>query len=107
MLTKISYKVLLPSLVQVHCSVFDAIFWKMFHIFIFRRTKANVRNFYFGGGGGGGSILYIKHNNQQCNAKAILKKKIYPCETWSDLIYIYEFDNAITFTHQIFRYYIF
>ena len=85
MLTKISYKVLLPSLVQVHCSVFDAIFWKMFHIFIFRGTKANATNFFFGGGGGGGggggSILYIKHNNQQCNVKAILKKKIYPCET--------------------------
>ena len=77
MLTKISYKVLLPSLVQVHCSVFDAIFWKMFHIFIFRGTKANATNFYFGGGGGGGgSILYIKHNNQQCNVKAIFWKKM-------------------------------
>ena len=48
------------------------------------------------------SILYIKHpnkhNNQQFNVKAILKKKISnACQTWSDLISIYEFDNAITF----------
>ena len=48
------------------------------------------------------SILYIthpnKHNNEQFNVKAILQKKdSNPCQTWSDLIYIYEFDNAITF----------
>ena len=50
------------------------------------------------------SILYIrhpnKHNNQQFNVKAILqqkKKDSDPCQTWSDLIYIYEFDNVITF----------
>ena len=51
------------------------------------------------------SIFYIKHynkhNNQQCNIKAIMKKKdSNPCVTWSDLIYIYKFDNKITFKHQ-------
>ena len=48
------------------------------------------------------SLLYIthpnKHNNQQFNVKAILQKKdSNSCQTWSDLIYRYEFDNAITF----------
>ena len=48
------------------------------------------------------SILYIthpnKHNNQQFNVKAILEKKdSNPCQTLSDLTYIYEFDNAISF----------
>ena len=42
-----------------------------------------------------------KYNNQQFNEKAILQKKrfqpINPCQTWGDLIYIYKFDNAITF----------
>ena len=51
------------------------------------------------------SILYLKHpnkhNNHQFNVKAILKKKdSNPFKTWSDLICIYEFDNAITFKHQ-------
>ena len=40
-----------------------------------------------------------KHNDQEFNVKAILQKKkdSNPCQTWSDLIYIYEFDNAIIF----------
>ena len=28
------------------------------------------------------------------------KKDSNPCVTWSDLIYIYKFDNKITFKHQ-------
>ena len=49
------------------------------------------------------SILYVTHpnkdNNQQFNVKAILQKKkgFNPCQTWSELICIYELDNAITF----------
>ena len=43
----------------------------------------------------------FKHNNEQFNVKAILQKKknkdSNPCHTWSDLIYINKFDNAITF----------
>ena len=39
-----------------------------------------------------------KHNDQEFNVKAILQKKdSNPCQTWSDLINIYKFDNAITF----------
>ena len=45
--------------------------------------------------------LYVKHrnkhDNQQFNVKAILKKRFQ--STWSDLIYMYEFDNSITFKH--------
>ena len=48
------------------------------------------------------SILYVKHpnkhNNRQCSINAIFfKKESNPCQTWSDLRNIYEFDKAITF----------
>ena len=43
-----------------------------------------------------------KHNNWQSNVKAILQKKYSnPCQTWSDLIFIHEFDNAIPFKLKI------
>ena len=48
------------------------------------------------------SILYVKHpnkhNNRRCSINAIFfKKESNPCQTWSDLRNIYEFDKAITF----------
>ena len=47
------------------------------------------------------SVLHIKypnkHSNQQFNVKVILQKNSNPCQTCSDLINIYKFDNALTF----------
>ena len=38
------------------------------------------------------------NNNRQFNVKAILQKRDSNlCQTWSDLIYIYGFDNALTY----------
>ena len=47
-------------------------------------------------------ILRNNYNNQQFNVKAVLQKKKKKkdsnlCQNWSDLIYIYKFDNALTF----------
>ena len=47
-------------------------------------------------------MLYITHPNNiiiiNSIVKAILQKKdSNPCQIWSDLIYIYEFDDAMTF----------
>ena len=66
---------------------------KIFSFFLYFPSIANVVVL---------SILHITHpnkyNNQQFHVKAILQKQDpNQCRTWSDLIYIYKFNNTITF----------